>query len=226
MRRLIPFLLLACCLSVPAFSDSVTVLGGYALPSGDSDIFRQNERETNFEVNDLNDFTFTARYDHFFGDFVNLGGSVSFFDADTHVVDSDFEFENGDPITRRIRLQIVPVEVNLHFLPAGRNEVIIPYVGGGVGAYYWEYEEIGDFVFNRNTGNEIVRTGDAYSDGWDGGWHVEGGVQIPFSRSATFTAEAKYFNVDGDLDVRGFDASFEPIDLSMTSFSAGVSFWF
>jgi opacity protein-like surface antigen len=110
-------------------------------------------------------------------------------------------------------------------LPVGRESPVIPYIGAGAGLYIWEYEEFGDFVINRFTDPEVI-TGVAFSDGADFGWNVHGGVQFPFSRSATITAELKYSKAEGDLDVEGFDPAFEPIDLSMMTYSAGISFWF
>jgi len=211
--------------SLPAFSDSITVLGGYVIPRGDSDVFSQNELETTFQVDDLNDFGGYVGYDHFIGNYVNLAVGLSFYQSDTDVVDRDFTFPNGDPILRNISLQIVPLEFGVRFLPAGREAPVIPYVGGGGAVFFWEYDEIGDFVINRDT-NPSAITGDSFSDGTDFGWHVEGGIQIPVSRSATITAEAKYFDAEGDLDERSFDPLFEPLDLSGTMFSAGISFWF
>jgi hypothetical protein len=38
--------------------------------------------------------------------------------------------------------------------------------------------------------------------------------------------EGKYWDAEGDLDVRGFDPSFEPLDLSGLQIAGGVSFWF
>ena len=225
MKKYFCIISLLAAFASPAFSDSVTVLGGYLLPGGDSDVYKQNEQETTFEVSDLNDFALTGRYDHFLGDFINIGASLSGYEGHTVVEDRDFEFENGQPIFRDIRLQIVPLEANLHFLPAGRNDHFIPYLGGGVGVYFWEYEEFGDFVIDRFTDPTIIN-GSAFSDGGDFGWHVEGGLYIPVSHSIAVAAEAKYFDSEGDLDVRGFDPAFEPIDLSATVFSGGISFWF
>ena len=213
-------------LAVPAFSDSVTVMGGYVVPRGKSDIFDQNERETTFKVKDLNGFGASISYDHFIGEYFNIGGGITAYDNDTRVTDTEFQFNDGTPIRRRISLEIVPIELNLHFLPIGREQAVIPYLGGGVGAYYWQYEEKGDFVINRNSPNPDVLTGRAFSEGTDAGWHVEGGVQIPFSRSLAFSAEAKYWKAHGDLDRNSFDPGFEPIDLSATMYSAGVSIWF
>ncbi len=225
MKRIFLYVLFLSIVNLPAFSDSITVLGGYVLPKGESDVFQQNELETTFEVDDLNDFGVYVGYDHFLGNFVNLAVGVSYYQSDTDVVDRDFEFPNGDPIARNISLEIIPLEAGLRFLPAGREAPVIPYVGGGAGVYVWQYEEIGDFVINRNSNFSPI-TGRSFSDGADFGWHVEGGIQIPVSRSATITAEAKYFDAEGDLDERSFDPLFEPLDLSATMFSAGVSFWF
>ena len=117
------------------------------------------------------------------------------------------------------------VEVSFKVLPAGRNVPVIPYIGGGAGLYYWQYEEIGDFVIDRIIDPTII-SGIAYADGWDPGWHVEGGVQIPVGRAIALQFEAKYWKAEGDLDVTGFDPAFEPLDLSATMFSGGISIWF
>jgi hypothetical protein len=55
---------------------------------------------------------------------------------------------------------------------------------------------------------------------------VHGGIQIPFSRSATFMSQIKYSKAEGELDRSGFDPAFHPIDLSMVTYSVGISFWF
>lgn len=211
--------------AAPASAGSLNILGGYVTPSADSDIYTQNELETTFTKGDLNDFGITFGYDHFLTEHINLGGSLSYYRSVTLVEDVDFVFDDNSPILRDILLEIVPIELNLRFLPVGREGSIIPYLGGGVGLYYWKYEENGDFVINRNTTQDVI-TGLATSDGTDPGFHLEGGVYIPIARSLAITGEVKYWRADGDLDPQGFDPGFEPIDLSGTMFSGGVSFWF
>ena len=211
--------------TLPAFSDSIYILGSYVSPEGDSDIFEQNAEEVTFDVDDLNGFGATFGYDRFVGEFVNVGASIGFYENDTTVIDREFEFPNGDPIFRDINLRIVPLEGNVRILPLGRETVVIPYIGAGAGIYFWEYEEFGDFVIDRFTDPRVI-TGTAFSDGADFGFNVHGGVQVPISRSATITGEVKWSSVEGDLDEESFDPAFEPIDLSTVSYSAGVSFWF
>jgi opacity protein-like surface antigen len=225
MRKLLLLSFVFSVLAIPVMADSVNVFAGYVLPQGDSDVYTQNEAETTFRVKDLDDFSGSVQYDHFFGEHFTLEGNFSFYQGETTVQDLEFEFPDGAPIFRNIRLEIVPLEVALKVLPIGRNSPVIPYIGGGAGLYYWQYEEVGDFVIDRNTDPTVI-TGFAYSDGWDPGWHVEGGVQIPVSRAIALQFEAKYWKAGGDLDVTGFDPAFGPLDLSATMFSGGVSIWF
>lgn len=226
MKKLLAFILFAGLVGVPAFGDSVTGLIGWVQPRGDSDVFQQNEFETTFRVNDLDNIGGTFRYDHFLGNFVNISGGFSFYEDTTTVRDVDFVHEDGTSIIRDIHMEIAPIEASVHVLPIGRNAGVIPYVGGGFGLYYWRYEEVGDFIMDRNTANPTVVFGSAFSDGWDPGWHVEGGVHIPVSRSFAVVGEAKYWQVHGDLDLFSFDPSFEPLDLSGMQFSGGFSVWF
>jgi len=226
MKKVLLFMFLCAAATFPASAGSINALFGYVQPSGDSDVFSQNERETTFRVNDLNDFGGSIGYDFFLGDHVNLGAGFSYYHSDTTVEDVDFEFPNHQPILRDIHLQIVPLEANVKFLLTGRDAVVIPYVGGGFGIYFWEYSEVGDFIIDRNSGNPQTISGHAFSDGADPGWHAEAGVFVPVGHGIAIMGEGKYWSAQGDLDVRGFDPSFEPIDLSGLQIAGGVSFWF
>ena len=209
----------------PVLSDSFYVLGTYFSPNGRSDIFEQNRRETTFDTDDLNDFGATVGYDHFVGDYFNIGGSASYYREDAVGSDRIFRTSNGGPVVRDFRLKLLPVELNARALPIGRDARVVVFIGGGVGFYFWEYEEVGDFVINRNTNPRVV-TGSASSDGRAFGFNINGGIEVPMSESSTFMVEVKHIYVEDDLDRRAFDAGFEPIDLSAILYSAGISFYF
>ena len=210
--------------SYPAFSDSIYVLGSYLSPNGRSDIFEQNRTETTFDTDDLNDFGTTFGYDHFIGKYLNVGGSVTYYQEDAGGRDRAFARPGGGPAERNFRLKLIPLEFNARALPVGRDVPVIPYIGGGVGLYLWEYEEAGDFVIDRNAGPRII-SDRASSDGRALGFNLHGGIQIPFSRSAALIVEVKHLYVNDDLDDDLFDR-FEPIDLSSIIYSAGISFSF
>jgi opacity protein-like surface antigen len=223
MKKYLFLLICAIFFALPAHSDSFFIMGSYFTPDGKSDVFRQNIRETVFKVDDLNDFGGTFGYNHFIGNYVDVGGSLAYYRTVETV--QDRITPNGRPVVRDIRFKIVPLEANISVLPVGRNLAVIPYVGAGVGVYFWEYEEIGDFVIDRFTDPRVI-TGSAFSDGTDFGWNIHGGIQIPFSRSAAFMSQIKYSKADGKLDRSGFDPAFDRIDLSMVTYSVGVSLWF
>jgi hypothetical protein len=212
--------------SFPVFSESFYILGTYFSPNGRSDIFEQNRRETTFDVDDLNDFGFTIGYDHFVGDHFNVGVSGSFYREDAVGQDRVFRTSNGAPVERNFRLKLLPIEFNARALPLGRDDRVIVFVGGGIGYYFWDYEEVGAFVIDRNSTNPRIVTGSASSDGRTLGFNIHGGIEIPMTESSTFMIEVKHLYVDDDLDRSEFDPDFEPIDLSAILYSAGFSFWF
>ncbi len=208
----------------PAFSDSVYILGSYLNPDGRSDIFEQNRSETTFDTDGFDNFTATFGYDHFIGEYVNVGGSLTYYKDETSGQDRAFLTPAGGPVRRDFRLKIIPLEFNASALPMGRSKMVVPFIGGGVGLYRWEYEEAGDFVVNRDSDPRVI-TDRASSDGTTFGYHIYGGVHVPFWRSAALTAQVKHFNVEADLEDDLFDR-FEPIDLSAYVYSFGISFWF
>jgi hypothetical protein len=54
--------------------------------------------------------------------------------------------DTGGDITQDFKLRVVPFTATIRFLPIGRHDMIIPYVGGGVGVNFWRYEEAGQFI--------------------------------------------------------------------------------
>ena len=224
MKLLVFLFILA--LQIPVWADdSIYFLGSYMNPNGRSDIFELNHRETTFDVDDLNDFAYTAGFDHYIGDYVALGGSVTYYKEDAVGRDRSFQSPDGSPVQRDFRLKMLPVEFNARALPVGRDVPVILFIGGGVGLYFWDYEETGEFVVDRPTNPRVV-TRRASSDGRAFGFNLHGGIHIPFSRSVLLTVEVKQTFVEDDLDRRAFDRDFEPIDLSALLYSAGLTFVF
>src|SRR5262245_42194797 len=85
MKKLLIVVAFLTVIVVPAFADSFYGMGGYYLPSGNSDIYDQNVRETTFRTSDLDGWGGTFGYDHFLGEHINIGGSISGFVQDTDV---------------------------------------------------------------------------------------------------------------------------------------------
>lgn len=213
---------------VPAFSDSITFKGGYVRPTGDNDLLDLSRRPNTLSKDKLDGLTGEISYEHFLGENFSIGGNVGYYNSDTRISELDLGFQSN----RDVELRIIPVEFAVQYLPAGRQNVVNPYVGGGVGAYFWKYREAGNFVVDPSDPTPTVVPGLVTADNTDFGWHVEGGLRFPISHAISILGEAKYFRVEGDLGGSKnelddlFGSSRPKVKLSQMTFTGGVAFTF
>ena len=123
------------------------------------------------------------------------------------------------------------MSVDLRLIPAGRYggaggrraKRPVWYIGGGIGANLWEYEEFGDFVDFSDPDLPVVF--DHFRDsGTTFQAHALTGFELPFGRAWSFVVEGKYTWASTDL--RGDFAGLGEIDLGGFSISAGGSIRF
>ncbi len=206
-----------------ARADSLTLRLGASFPRGNSDIWDVNKMETDLQMTDLIGGYVGVNYEFFMSDVFSFTVGLAATNSRETVEDLDFVFPDGFPILHDIELTIVPLEAGVKWSFLGRNRRVIPYLGGGLGLYIWEYRETGDFVVDRDFYPVIV-SGDFEGTGADLGLHVEFGLRFPFGRRTSIDWEVKYIGVEGDLGP-DFDPSFDPIDLSSWVTTLGISFW-
>ena len=159
--------------------------------------------------------------------------------------DTDFafpgEYYQGDFAPSHLfSVSITPIQLSLKLTPVGRRDKIIPYVGGGVGLYIWSVRLQGDMVdFDDEWFYEDPDLGDvAIYPIWATdareenriafGFHVFGGIMIPFARRITLDVQFKYNLAKGNFSddpVTGF-VGFDPFDLGGYQISAGINYWF
>ena len=153
----------------------------------------------------------------------DLSGEVGFSRAT--VLSEYRDFLEGDlPISQATEFSQAPVSANLRvwLVPRGRAvgrfawvpSRLAPYVGGGVGAYYYRFTQIGDFV---NFVDSSIFTDNLKSSGWAAGAHVAGGLSIHMVRQLFLTVEARYgwagtplsedFVGFEDIDLNGFQVT-------------------
>jgi opacity protein-like surface antigen len=135
--------------------------------------------------------------------------------------DPDFTEVNGNPIIQKTRLTQVPLTFSLKFYPIGRGEqvgqyawirkAVVPYIGGGIGATWYELKLKGDFVDKTDPGNEFIFSDVFTSDDWAFAQHVFAGVDIKLTRSFGLVLEGRYYWADAD--VGGDFVDFNSIDL-------------
>jgi len=96
---------------------------------------------------------------------------------------------------------------------------LVPYVGAGAGAMWYQLRQSGDFVdyVDLSVFPDVFE-----SEGWTPSVHVMGGVDVRVLRRAYVSFDARYLWASGDLGRDWID--FDPIDLSGLRLSAGINF--
>ena len=171
---------------------------GWFFPTGSSEFWEVNEDAFTLDHSDFNGLTLGAGYSQSLNNYVEFGMGIDFYYSSVRAADRNFVDQDGFPIFHDSRLSIVPMTVDVKFLPAGRyrqrgpggrNLVRKPafYLGGGVGLDYWTYEEEGDFVasdlsivYDRLKESDIAFETHAFA-----------GIEFPVSPRWYITTEAR-----------------------------------
>lgn len=194
-------------------------------PDGDSDLFEENVDLYGLSAGGLDDWSVGIDFGTAVSDRMEVLFGLDYYsgeDSSYRLVDTD-----GIPIVLANRLRITPVTVGLKFLPfgrtsdAGRYRRLVPYVGVGVGVYFWDYEEVGDFI---DPGTWEVYSGRAEADGSAFGAHLFAGVEVPFSPYWSLLLEWRHQSVDDDLG--GLYEGYGELDLSGDALMVGTSWRF
>jgi hypothetical protein len=172
-------------------------LGGF-FPSGDGPFWEANEAAFTLDHSDFDGFMAGASYSAALNNYVEFGVGLDFYYEAVRSADRNFEDQFGSPILHDTRLSMIPMTVDLKFLPAGRYKRTgadgrrfvrrpAPYIGGGIGMNYWEYEEEGDFVASDLSivYDRLKDTGLAFEK------HVMVGLELPVSPQWYLTFEAR-----------------------------------
>lgn len=212
--------------------NSVGIRLGYFMPRGQSDLWEYNAELLTMSVEDFNHVSVGLELNIGVSNYFDIGFGVDFYRHSVPTAYRDWTDEYGNLIEQAIFLRIVPLTFTAKFLPLGRWTVpgprerrtqnrIIPYVGGGVGLYFWQYEEIGDYIDFYDL---TIYTTHFYSKGTDLGFHLLGGVEIPVGSNWSVTAEMRYNIIKGPLSADF--VGFEDFDLGGITVSGGFLFRF
>ena len=138
----------------------------------------------------------------------------------------------------RLKVSITPVQLSLKIMPFGRRGKFMPYIGAGIGAYFWNVTMQGDmidfndeYVYESTTGYDlpvypIYEVDARESENFAKvtlGYHVMGGIMLALGRNMTLDIGAKYNIAKGRM-TEGFEG-FDPFDLGGFQFSIGVNYW-
>jgi hypothetical protein len=98
---------------------------------------------------------------------------------------------------------------------------VVPFVGAGAGAMFYQFRQSGDFV---DFADFSVFFDSFRSSGWAPTAHVLGGVDLQIYRGLYATVQGRYTKAAGKLSSDFID--FDPIDLSGFRLSGGISMLF
>lgn len=126
---------------------------------------------------------------------VHIDGSTETFDTFYR----DYERPDGTNIFQTLRLQTIPVGASIRLVPTSKRVRVAPYVGGGVDAVFYEYEEYGDFIDFFDPDLPIYP--DAFIDhGVAFGLHAFGGIRVYINRDFAIVGEGRYQWAAADMN--------------------------
>ena len=131
---------------------------------------------------------------------------------------------NGGDIFQTLRLRTAPLGVSLRFVPTSKRAKLAPFVGGGIDAVFYQYEEFGDFIDFFDPDNPIYAD-HFIDDGVAFGMHAFGGVRVYVNRDFAIVGEARYMWSATDMsdDFAPTGSGFvNRIDLSGWTWTVGV----
>jgi hypothetical protein len=152
-----------------------------------------------FEVGDFSGATVGADWHMGIGRYLEAGVGASFYRHTVHSIYKDFVDTDGSELEQDLRLRVAPLTATVRLFPFGRaTNGVQPYVGGGVGAFFWRYTEIGEFIDPRD--NRVFLADPPYEDeGTAAGPIVFGGVRFPLGPAFLLGGELRWHRAEGEL---------------------------
>ena len=198
-------------------------IGGY-FPRGDETLF-QDDRSLYFvEKSDFYGVYGGAEFNQVLMPNVELGISLDGYGRTVDTSYRDYTRPDGSEIRQSLKFSQIPLGATIRFLPTGKRHKIVPYIGGGVDAIFWNYEEFGDLIDfqSPDCGTDLgcpIIPDHFHSHGTAFGYHALGGLRVYLNRDFAIVGEARYQFARKDM---GEDFSNYRLDLSGASFTVGV----
>lgn len=185
-------------------------------------IYGPASKDRPLEVGDFNGASIGAEWLVPIGTYLEFGAGVQFSSRTVATVYEDFVRPNDDEIEQEFNLRIVPITATLRVLPLGRDAIVQPYVGAGIGIFSWRYAEVGDFIDFTQAAQPVFPA--TYEEtGTSVGPVAVFGVRVPLDRFS-IGGEVRWQQAEGDLNTNDFLAP--KIDLGGFHYQATFGFRF
>jgi len=239
-------------------ANTVTVRLGFFMPgfkdfegTGNSLGFIEFD-QMSFKKSDFYEGVVGVTYDYFVSRQLSLGISLDTYSKGKAGYYRDwvgYSFEEGDfafppdyegefSIAHNLNISITPVILSFKLTPLGRRNAIVPYLGAGVGIYFWSVSmrgEIIDFadewIYEDPDYGDVTIYGIAPVSSHDSnvsfGYQAFAGIMIPVAQRLTIDIGAVYSAARGKFRNRdyGFEG-FDDFDLGGFTIAAGINYWF
>lgn len=211
---------------------------GWFFPGGGGDLWDDNAEVFTEDISDFNDFTWGMSFVAPVNNHLEIGINIDFYDSRASSAYRDYFYPGGYPIFHDTRLSEVPLIVDARWFPAGRyrvrsggRRVLRPafFLGAGLGANFWEYEEVGEFIdcslgCGPNDPPPPISYGGFRDSNTAFQAQFSAGLELPINPRFNVVFEGRYAWAS---DAMGGDfAGFGDIELGGTSLLLGASFRF
>jgi len=210
---------------------SIGVRGNWVFARGGSDIFSFLTSQLTLDKGDFRARGFAADLAIALTPRVDVVGGFELARSSSRSEYRDFVDNDRLPIEQTTSLSTVNLTGTLRYALVPRGEAVgrlawvprrvVPYVGAGGGACWYELSQTGDFV---DFVDLSVFSDSFDSRGWSPSAHGVAGIDLQLHRRLFATVEARYVRSSATLGTDFID--FEPIDLSGLRTSAGINFRF
>jgi len=191
-------------------------------PSMESDLWQINKENLAFQDQDMVEKYYGMEYEHYLGRHLSFSIEGGYYENEHYSFYRDFEYEDGSPIYQNLALKITSLEADFKFYPVGHRQKFFPFLGAGIGMYYWKYEQWGDFIDFEN--DTVLEDEYLETSAYTAGFNAKGGFVFRFSQQWGISFETRYLYLKGNLS--SFFEGFEKLDLGGFTFNFGVNFFF
>jgi len=209
-----------------AFAGDFEIRLGAFIPRADTgahnDLFVDDSVLYNVTKSDWHGFSGGVQYNVKIVPNVQIGFGIDGYGETVDTSYRDYVGPTGREIRQTLKIDMVPMSVELRLTPTSRRVKIAPFVGVGGDLIYWKYEEFGDFIDFDVPSKPIVP--DSFiSEGWNPAFHVSGGIRFAVTDDIGITAQARYQWGSANM---GRDFSGLKLDLSGATYTGGVNIRF
>ncbi|MFO7695281.1 MAG: hypothetical protein R6V57_19510 [Vicinamibacterales bacterium] len=130
---------------------TLTLQLGAFLPKGEAsrvagDVLAINRQYLLFDFGDFNGFLVSGDWSVALGEYIEASAGFGYYQATAPTIYEEWVDEDGSEIEQDLKLRIMPATAVVRLFPLGARTAFQPYVGGGLGVYFWRYSETGEFL--------------------------------------------------------------------------------